>query len=400
MVCQRLLATLYAALGALSLLTILASPSSAAQYKVLYKFANVEDGYFPNAGLVIDAAGNLYGTTYYGGPGNSIGTVFKLAPDQHGGWTKSILYAFSDGADGGFPGSDLIFDNAGNLYGTTVGGGANDMGTVFKLTPKPDGTWTESVLYSFAGGPDGAYPEAKVTIDASGNLYGTTRQGGTGCGADGCGTVFKLMPSPGGSWTEQQLYRFSGGRDGHGPYAGVIFDGSGNLYSTTGYGGTRGNTGTAFKLTPNPDDTWTETVITRFHDQPSGIPYAGLIFDGAGNLYGTTVSGTVYKLSPNPDGSWNKRVIYDFGYPTQIYTGLTLDAAGRLYGVADGPDTLFRLKRGRGGWTLKVLHSFNNSDMPFGALVFDPSGNIYGTTRYGGNGGCGNLCGQVFEVTP
>jgi uncharacterized repeat protein (TIGR03803 family) len=205
--------------------------------KVLYNFAGGTDGANPNGGLIFDAAGNLYGTTTYGGsegancqqwPGGC-GTVFKLAPDG----TETVLHSFAGGTDGANPDAGLVMDAQGNLYGATYSGGATGYGTVFKLAP--DGT--ETVLYNFAGAPDGANPNGELAMDAEGNLYGTTAIGGTlQCAYDdGCGTVFKLTPAG----QETILYRFNGGwyMDGAYPHSGLVLDAQGNLYGTTDEGG-------------------------------------------------------------------------------------------------------------------------------------------------------------------
>jgi len=247
---------------------------------VLHSFA-WSDGAFPYARLLADNAGNLYGTTVNGG-GASCGTVFKLAPDG----TMTVLYSFACSADGGAPYGGLIADSAGNLYGTTSGGGASSAGTVFKLTP----SGTETVLYSFSGSPDGASPHAGLTADSAGNFYGTTVHGGM----SNAGTVFKL--ALGG--TESVLYSFTCGTDGANPNAALLMDSAGSLYGTSP-GGCAASNGTVFKVTAGAT-----TVLYSFAGGADGaIPYAPLIADGAGNLYGTTYSGgasfvgTVFKLA-------------------------------------------------------------------------------------------------------
>ena len=218
---------------------------AAAQWneKVLHNFTNNgTDGFFPTSGLIFDAAGNLYGTTFNGGAYNRFGTVFELSPVPGGGWTETVLHSFNnDGTDGWTPTAGLIFDAAGNLYGTTGSGGAYHGGTVFELSPMLGGGWTETILHSFGNGTDGAGPGGgSLIFDAAGNLYGTTTLGGTfNCPSDGggCGTVFELTPTVGGAWTETVLYNFRRGSDGHLPYAGLIFDATGNLYGTTLAGG-------------------------------------------------------------------------------------------------------------------------------------------------------------------
>jgi uncharacterized repeat protein (TIGR03803 family) len=315
---------------------------------VLHSF-NGSDGANPVAGLIFDAAGSLYGTTQYGGSVSACGTqgcgtVFELTPNGDGSWTERVLHSF-EGRDGAGPFAGLIFDAAGNLYGTTKYGGAHPWGTVFELTPNGDGSWTESVLHSFKA-YDGAYPVAGLTFDTAGNLYGTTLGGG----ANGKGTVFELTPNGDGSWGESVLHSFSHyHRDGQYPEAGVTFDAAGNLYGTAVQSVAkyyRG--GTVFQLTPNGDGSWTESVLHSFNGRDGAGPYGDLTFDAAGNLYGTTNSGgavcgcgAVFKLTPNGDGSWTERGLHKFKNHPSAYpqAGLVLDQAGNLYGTTVGDGT-------------------------------------------------------------
>jgi uncharacterized repeat protein (TIGR03803 family) len=279
---------------------VVATPSAKAQadatFTVLYSFKwDFADGAFPYAGVVLDAAGNLYGTTYWGGA-SGLGTVFKL--DTTG--AETVLHSFN-GGDGSNP-ADLIRDANGNLYGTTQFGGASDAGTVFKL----DTTGAETVLHSFVGPPtDGLRPIAGLVRDAGGSLYGTTLAGGSSsnCGG-GCGTVFRLDTTG----AETVLHSFAKKRrDGKFPYAGLVRDAAGNLYGTTVQGGASNNCvggcGTVFRL----DTTGGETLLHRFVGGSPATdgerPGAGLVRDAAGNLYGTTPqggaygAGTVFKVS-------------------------------------------------------------------------------------------------------
>jgi uncharacterized repeat protein (TIGR03803 family) len=387
-----------------TVILFMTSTGAAAQEKVLYNFLGV-NGTYPMAGLTFDAAGNLYGTTFGGGTSDA-GTVFELTPAAGGTWTEKVLHNFSHGSDGGKPAAGLIFDGAGNLYGTTFGGGTSDAGTVFELTPAAGGTWTETVLHNFGSGTDGVYPQSGLIFDAAGNLYGTTFGGGT----YGGGTVFELTPAAGGTWTEQVLHNFQigTGADGHGPYAGLTFDATGNLYGTTNEGGTYG-VGTVFKLTPAAGGTWTETVLHNFGSGTDGFnPAAGLIFDGAGNLYGTTYNGgtpgygTLFELTPAAGGTWTEQVLHNFGSGTDgtnPVAGLIFDATGNLYGTttaggSNGGGTVFRFN----AQEEVELHSFSGTDgfTPEASLVLDASGNLYGTTFGGGT----SNYGTVFEVTP
>jgi uncharacterized repeat protein (TIGR03803 family) len=410
---KRLSIGLRAALAIFTATLFVTSTWAAAQERVLHSFnLNGADGYYPSAGLIFDAAGNLYGTTRVGT--DSYGTVFELTPAAGGGWTETVLHNFGYGTDGATPYAGLIFDAAGNLYGTTQYGGTYGVGTVFELTPAAGGGWTETVLHNFGNGADGSTPFAGLIFDAAGNLYGTTYQGGTYL----YGTVFELTPAGGGSWTEKVLHNFGNGTDGAAPYAGLIFDAAGNLYGTTYQGGTYSSSGTVFELTPAAGGGWTETVLHNFNynGTDGNYPYAGLIFDAAGNLYGTTYQGgtyfygTVFELTPTAGGGWTEKVLYSFnnngadGYYPQA--GLILDAAGNLYGTTSyggtySYGTVFELTpTAGGGWTEKVLHNFNyngtDGNYPYAGLIFDAAGNLYGTTYQGGTYGYGT----VFEFTP
>jgi uncharacterized repeat protein (TIGR03803 family) len=399
--------------------------------KVLHSFDST-DGANPNAGLVFDNSGNLYGTTWDGGNSgyecNTCGTVFELTPSADGGWAETVLYKFcslTDCTDGSYPSATLIFDAAGNLYGTTAFGGAYGWGTVFELTPKHGGGWTEKVLHSFTG-PDGAYPGGGLIFDAAGNLYGTTSNGGIyACGLSECGTVFELTPTASGGWTEQVLHNFSNSPDGAGPGGALIFDAAGNLYGPTGGGGTYG-VGTVFELTPTGRvGSWTEKVLYSFSNSPDGAgPGGALIFDAGGNLYGTTGSGgtygkgSVFELTPTPEEGWTEKVLHSFGNGTDGVApdaGVIFDTIGNLYGTTQmggtcqyqggaGCGTVFELMPTRGGdWTEMVLYNFCTQTNcldgmnSYAGLIFDAAGNLYGTTMYGG----ANFAdGTVFELTP
>ena len=319
-----------------------------------------------------------------------------------------MLHSFN-GTDGAWPQTSLIFDAAGNLYGTTHHGGVSGQGTVFELTPTGGGGWTEKVLYNFGKGTDGAAPEAGLIFDAAGNLYGTTT---FGVSHDRYGTVFELSPTAGGNWTEKVLHSFGSGADGTYPMAGLVFDTSGNLYGTCSQGGAYGGWGIVFQLTPQAGGGWGEQVLHNFSDYSDGsTPYAGLIIDVSGNLYGTTSSGgdyyegTVFELSHTAGGGWTHQVLHSFNYTDggTPQAGLTFDAAGNLYGTAGGGyygyGTVFELTpTAGGGWTEQVLHSFNGTDGagPQAGLIFDADGNLYGTTAGGGT----YNDGTVFELTP
>lgn len=340
--------------------------------QLLFEFVGTIDGAatgsFPSAGLVMDSAGNLYGTAFDGGASN-LGAVFELSPTATGEWDETVLYSFVGGSDGANPAAVLIFDSAGNLFGTTEYGGLYSNGTVFKLSPGERGAWTESVLHSFAGYPaDGAYSLASLVFDSKGNLYGTTSKGGSSpnCGTiknpAGCGTVFELSPAAHGQWTETPLYSFTSANDGAFPYANLIFDGAGNLYGTAEQGGVRGKCqnakfstcGTVFELMPGGAGTWTQKVLYAFkgYKTDGAFPQSGLVMDSAGNLYGTTVVGgnvsdpldnqglgTVFELSPASGGEWTESVLHNFqlGLDGALpVSGLVMDNSGNLFGATAG----------------------------------------------------------------
>jgi uncharacterized repeat protein (TIGR03803 family) len=313
--------------------------------KVLYSFgATSSDGSYPYSSVAFDATGHLYGTTYFGGSHPFDGTVFELTPAADGSWAETVLHSFgATGKDGIGPRAGLIFDAKGILYGTTAGGGAYSKGTVFKLSSAADGSWTEKVLYSFGeSSEDGSTPISELIFDGKGNLYGTTWLGG----AQDQGTVFELSPAEGGTWAEKILHSFGASSgDGTIPQGGVIFDSQGNLYGTTSQGGgTASNGGTVFKLSREADGSWTEKVLHSFGaDSQDGLfPEAGLVFV-KGNLYGTTEqggthrTGTVFQLSPAAESSWKERILHNFGGASadghNPYAGLIADAEGNLYGT-------------------------------------------------------------------
>jgi uncharacterized repeat protein (TIGR03803 family) len=321
---------------------------------VLYSFQGGLDGALPYAGLVMDAAGNLYGAAQVGGEGTQLnGTIYELSPPtvSGGAWTFTKLYTFqsSSSTDGDFPMGTLVFDHAGNLYGTTQGGGTSNDGTVFELSPPSvlGASWTETVLHSFSK-TDGWAPIAGLYIDGVGNLYGTTVQGGNmaDCGGSGCGVVFKLAPGSGGTWTEQLLHRFVK-TDGSNPYGGLAFR-HGNFYGTTSASSPIG--GTVFELTPGHGGPWTLTTLHIFDGPADGTtPYSGVTFDASGNLYGTTYGGgansygTVYKLSPPVSGgTWSETLLENFAYPLTISpVGGLLLKGNKLFGTTSDCNNSF-----------------------------------------------------------
>ena len=312
----------------LSLLTIvIGQPAQAQTFQVIYNFTDGLDGGGPYAGLTMDMAGNLYGTTEVAGAHNG-GSVFKMTHTPSG-WAFAPLYDFTWNGDGARPEARVTFGPDGVPYGTATAGGLG-YGVVFKLIPRatfcptPLCFWSETTLYQFTGTPDGRFPASEVVFDAAGNAYGTTAYGGS----SGQGTVYKLAPS-GGGWTETVLYSFGGG-SGSNPFSGVIFDSAGNLYGTTMTGSA--GYGTVYQLTPSGSG-WVENTIYTFQGgTDGGGPWGGLMFDRAGNLYGTTYTlGRVFKLSP-AGSAWTYSVLYTFG-GRGPNGNLIMDASGSLYGM-------------------------------------------------------------------
>ena len=405
------LATTIFAVTLLASFLATASLAANASDKVLYSFKGGDDGANPSAALIADRSGNLYGTTTDGGGGAcDCGVVFELSPParQGGDWTETILYRFQ-GPEAATPEAGLIFDEAGNLYGTTVHGGASNDGTVFKLAPPsaPGGSWTETTLYEFRGEDDGEYPLASLVFDNSGNLYGTTLFGG---GRAQVGIVFQVSPPtvPGGSWTETVLHRFGHGNDGVDPEGALLIDQQGALYGTT-------RDGVVFKLSPpSPGhDQWTGRALYEFSgfadgNQPSYILAAqGAVYGGA-TLGGNANHGTIFQLIPQA-GEWKENTLYNFqgGSDGGLPVGQLLrDRSGNLYGTTyagQQPDngTVFRLSppKSGGAWTKTTLHEFGGKGdgaTPNGGLVKGKGGALYGTTYNGGAFGLG----AVFAVMP
>jgi uncharacterized repeat protein (TIGR03803 family) len=398
------------------------STSQAQTFSVIHAFSGGPDGGVPYAGLTMDRAGNLYGTTSAGGV--CCGVVFKLV-HRGSGWITVPLRTFH-GNDGATPMARVVFGPDGALYGTTSAGGIG-FGTVFKLTPSPTTCknvlcpWIETVLYNFTGGADGANPMASVVFDQAGNLYGTTEYGGARFGSSGDGVVFKLTHS-GASWTESVLYAFTGyPNDGSNPVAEVTFDNAGNIFGTTAFGGTYG-VGTVFQLTPSGSN-WSESVL--YSTQPCYVT-AGLVLDGSGNLYGATnndggnTDGAVFEVSPLGSG-WSGRILYQFYGPNGFGAGpaatLLMDITGDLYGTTllngvNGCDgygcgTVFKLHRNQDDtWSNTYLYQFSggaDGEFPYSNVVIDSNGTMFGTTSWAGSfqTGCdGHGCGVVWEITP
>jgi uncharacterized repeat protein (TIGR03803 family) len=403
---------------------LFAATTAAAQVEtVLHSFAGTfTDGSYPLSNLIVDKAGNLYGTTVGGGPAG-LGTVFELSPQAGGGWKVKILHSFNNGSSDGYsPYAGLILDASGNLYGATSAGGSGDCGidvgcgTVFEVT-QVGGAWRERILYNFKGnGVDGYGPLGGVIFDGSGKLYGVTNFGGV----YSQGVVFELTPKA-GEWGEHLLHTFHhDGRknlDGANPVPGLVSDASGNLYGTTTDGGAYGY-GTVFEMVRGAEGIWTEKILYSFNNHLTDglVPDAGVVFDSSGNLYGTNVGGgryaegTVFELVSQSGGNWSEAILHNFsadgtdGFPPE--GGVIFDTSGSLFGTtvnggsgSNPSGTIYKLTPSSGGtWTEDILFNFSGSSgsSPGASLVFDASGNVYGTTQGGG----AYDAGTVFELTP
>ncbi len=392
-----------AAVLTIFLAALIVVPAAGAQtFNVIYSFNQNSVGAEPNAGVTLDRNGNIYGTNYFYGVG--YGTVYKLSL-RNGVWMPTVLYEFRSSPDGANPASRVVFGPDGALYGTTSAGGdtgcisQKGCGTVFRLAPPANACktslcfWTETVLYRFTNGPDGAVPEyGDLIFDSAGSIYGTTSGSNVSLGS-----VFELTKS-GGTWTETTLHTFQGGSDGEFPNGGVIFDHAGNLYGTT-------NTN-AFELSPS-NGGWTQTVIQTFNGMNEGFSSeAGVVFDSAGNLYGSVDiegpegDGSIFQLTPS-GGSWSLGIIHDGG--ALVGTNLSFDSAGNLYGARissrsdDGE--AFKMSLVDGSWTYTLLHAFTGGDQgdtPYDGMVMDANGNLWGTSSEGGT----HNYGIVYEITP
>src|SRR3984957_6216480 len=438
-----------------SLLAFGSTASAEWKEKVLYSFQGGTDGQTPAGGVVFDKAGNLYGATVDGGADNcspmaACGTVFQLRPPANKGeaWTETVLYVFKGKAsnDGENPDGGLVIDAAGNLYGTAAYGGTGDCvllgikggcGTVYEISPpaQKGDPWTETTLYSFKGGKDGYVPQGNLVFDSAGNLYGVTLfGGGKGTTCDPfyqyCGTVFELSPpkQKGGAWTEKVLHSFAGGDDGKNPNGGLALDSNGAVYGATPIGGNQDcnfghgevGCGMVFKLSPptRKGEAWTERVIYRFTEiNDAADPDGDLTFDSKGSLYGTAatggsrLNGVVFELSPSKTGHWAQTVLYNFtggADGTNPGSGVTFDNSGNIYGTALGGTAfggvVFRLKPANRGssWSLAVLYNFTGApdgNHPAAPLIFDSRGNLYSTTEWGGTGqACQGGCGTAFDI--
>jgi len=400
-------------------LAFAASAWAAGTETVLYNFCSSTscvDGNVPYGSLIADSSGNhLFGTTYYGGS-NNLGEVYELTKSGST-WTETVIHSFlgQSNSDGANPFGGLVFDTAGNIYGTTYVGGPSNQGTVFELS-KSGSTWKETVLHSFAdvSGSDGYYPYGALTFDAGGNLYGTTLYGGK----YGVGTVFQLKPSN-GKFTYHLIHTFtSTTSSAYYPYGGVVVDSkNGFLYGTTYNGGVIWNSGAVYQL-QEISGHWIFSIIYNFLGDSLGqYTESGLAMDATGNLYGTNYQGgdfnlgCVFKLTPSGK-KWTQKVIYSFkGYAKKdgaypYYAGVTIDSAGNLYGTTyqGGSSSANNLNYGTvykltaGTYKESVLWSFGTTGdgyYPYHQAIV-VNGKLFGTTNNGGL----HSGGVVYEVAP
>jgi uncharacterized repeat protein (TIGR03803 family) len=383
-------------LAAAMLVTLPDGLVHAQTFTTLYTFTGGADGGLPSGGLILDGQGNLYGSTRE--LQFSFGTVFEFSPASG---ILNTLYTFQGKGDGSDPNANLSFNGAGNLYGTTFGSDSGYYGTVFELSPNGSGGWQKTTLLQFDG-LDGLHPTSGLVIDGTGNVYGTTLYGGPG----NWGIVFELSPGASG-WTETILHHFGGVFRLQG---GLVFDPQGNLYGTANGGGPSG-CGGVFELTPASGN-WNVGVLHAFRCGSDGAnPEGKLALDNMGRIFGTTnqggafKQGEVYMLTPHAGKGWQNRVIHSFNgadgaFPT---AGVTLDAAGNIYGATlnggvKSVGVVYKLTATSStSWTHSILHTFTGPDgADPSALLLDSAGDLFGTTV---EGGAGNL-GTVFEITP
>jgi uncharacterized repeat protein (TIGR03803 family) len=397
---------------------------------VLHAFTGPpNDGARPQGGVVFDQSGNLFGATSEGGNSRctrtGCGTLYELSPDGSGSWAYATIYTYLGGADGADPGTTPAVDGKGNVYVSALDGGSKAYGTILKFESNGEGGWTPELVHSFQG-PDGAYPFG-LTLDQAGNLFGMTEDGG---GAAGDGTVFELSPKSGGGWTEQVLHTFTGtGSDGAYPrFNTVTLDAAGNIFGLTVGGGNPacpGGCGVLFVLSKNSSGQWLYKTLYEFSGGSDGTASSGnVVVDSSDNIYGASPTGGrlagtcqldgcgyIYKFTHGTGANWTKTTLYQFAPLTVNGDGtapenIAMDSAGNIYGITD--TTLFELTPASGGkWIKTTLAAFNygpNGSEPTGSLLLDSSGNIYGVDEQGGDLSCtinySTGCGLVYEVTP
>ena len=430
---------------AVSAMTLVVMANGWAAARTIYSFKGGNDARLPHGALTMDSTGNLYGTTQYGGASancgsdgtfSGCGAVFELLKNANGSYQEKVLYAFQGGNDGAVPYAEVTLDTAGNLYGTTLQGGGSSncpagCGIVFKLTKGSTGAWSETILHAFQGAPtDGGGPGGKLILDSHGNLYGTTLYGGIAfCTLEGCGTIFELSPTASGPWTETPLHVFAGTTDGGVPAGSLIVDEAGNFFGTTSSA-----SGTVFELSPSAAGYTLETLYAfdgSVLSTTGSIPEGGVVRDGAGNLYGTTLCGgmkirpsgyspctygfgTVFALyAPAGGNGWQHVVLTTFvGSKNASYPegSLIIGLDGTLWGATyyggapqgiGGGTTFGIVPNNNGTWSERIVARFpglvvGGGDAAYAGVVQDSAGHLYGTTWGGGKNGFGT----VQEVTP
>ena len=377
-----------------------ASLAHAQTFSVIHNFTGGADGAGPRTGVTINK-GALYGTTFQGGSGNT-GAIYQIKKNGDNWVTVPVFNFPADGSGGTSPWGRVLFGQDGHIYGTTYQGGPNNNGVVFSLTPPSSvcktvncqDFWKEQVLHSFGVFGDGHYPTGDLLWDQQGNIYGTTNSGGSSYDV---GAVYEMTPSQNG-WTESLAYAFGDRPDPWGPDSGVISDANGNLFGTSTNGGTN-NTGTVFELKYVVGVGWTETTLYNFLNEDDGSgPFGGLVMDGSGNLFGTTVVGyhgvrdwTIFELSPAGD-TWTYKLLYTGTGAIGPVKSLAMDAAGNLYGTTAGGGSyyagnVFKLSNTENGWVYTSLYDFtggNDGHEPVSNVSIDTDGTLYGTASYGG----------------
>lgn len=412
---QLFVATSLLAALAITMVPALTVPAEAQTYSVVHNFSTGSDGANPIAGVTIDGSGSLYGTTSAGGGQGfgTVYRLVHSGPNWLFSLVYTFQGLTQNSTDGSAPYSRVVIGPDGYLYGTTHSGGngqgckaLHGCGTVYRVRLKPGSIrWEETLLFQF-GSDIGSNPDyGDLAFDSAGNLYGTTRNGG----AYQQGVVYELSPN-GGNWTEQVLHSFAGSPDGATPLSGPVFDQTGNLYGATSAGGKNG-WGTVYQLAA--DSMWTERILHDFQNgSDGGAPGGGVFFDPSGNLYGATQtggfggSGTVFEMTLLSGGGWSLNTLFGFPgvSPGGAYRTVIMDNAGNLYGTsatggAHQWGSVFKLSPSNAGWVYSPVHDFtggSDGGMPYGSLALDANGNLYGTAYAGG----GNGQGVVFEITP
>jgi hypothetical protein len=395
---------------AISLAIVLSAVSARAGEKVIFQF-NQTQGQNPYTGVISDSAGNFYGTV--GGGAGKCPLVYELSPGSSGNWIETVLYTFTSQncfTDGLYPVGALTMDNDGNLYGTESSNLDDGTGQIYELAKGANGAWTYSVLHTFSS-KEGA-PYGDLAWDSAGNLYGATGSPFTTFS----GEVFKLSPQPDGTWKENILYTFPSSDGVSFPIAGVVLDSQGNLYGPSGWGLNHSQWGGVYELSPQSNGTWTLSVAYSFNNNGAFVPNSRLVFDSQGNLYGTTFAnnnGQIFQLRPVQGGGWKETVLHSFnktaGDGRWPVGNPIFDSKGNLFGTTlyggygcsqEFCGTVYKLTpQSDGTWKESVAHAFESAgdgSQPRAGLYLNSSGNLYGTTYFGGSR---NGYGTLYQIT-